>query len=379
MAKSKVLYLITKSNYGGAQKYVFDLATSLSTNQFEPVVALGGTGDKGAGPGLLLEMLQKSQIRTIFLNGLTRNIYFLTEILGFISILKVLQREKPDILHLNSSKASGIGAFWGRLLGIKKIIYTVHGWPFNESRNWLETNIIYFFSWLTCFFCHQIIVINKQDLAQGQKMWGQKNKMVLIYNGLKMPNFMTKEDARSQLSQICQTKLESTDIIGVTVAELHPNKNLDTLIKTIGKTTSNFKYIIIGEGDIKEKLRQLIEEKNLTTRVFLAGFISDAVKYLKAFDFFVLPSRKEGHPYTVLEAGLAGLPTIGSDIPGIRDILAETGNLLFPVSNTAKLAEYLDGLASNEEIRQALGNKLQDHVTTNFSFDQMITQTISLY
>ena len=194
-----------------------------------------------------------------------------------------------------------------------------------------------------------------------------------------MPDFISKEDARLQLTQTCQTKLQSTDIIGVTVAELHPNKGLDTLIDAIGQTNNNFKHIIIGEGDSKEKLKCLIEEKKLAERIFLAGFIADAARYLKAFDFFVLPSIKEGQPYVLLEAGLAGLPAIGSDLPGIREILAETGNPLFPPNDPKKLAEYIDGLVASEEIRKALGLKLHDHVTANFSFDQMISQTISLY
>ncbi|OHA59073.1 MAG: hypothetical protein A2571_03500 [Candidatus Vogelbacteria bacterium RIFOXYD1_FULL_44_32] len=377
--KRKILYLITKSNYGGAQKYVYDLVTALPADQFEVVVALGGTGEKKAEAGYLCTLLEQANIRTIFLKNLTRDIYLFSEIFGFLEILKILHQEKPDILHLNSSKVSGIGAFWGRLIGIPKIIYTVHGWPFNEHRNWLTKKMIYFFSWLTCLFCHQVIVINRQDLTQGQTMWGQKRKMHLIYNGLKAPNFITKEEARLQLAHICQTKLEPTNIIGVTVAELHPNKGLATLINAISKTTSNFKYIIIGEGNTKEKLKYMIGEKRLAERIFLAGFIANAAKYLQAFDFFVLPSAKEGHPYTILEAGLASLPTIGSNIPGIRDILADTGNPLSPAGDPQKLAEYIDGLVSNQDIRLALGTKLHDHVATDFSFEQMVGQTISLY
>ncbi|MDQ5957694.1 MAG: hypothetical protein QG665_18 [Patescibacteria group bacterium] len=377
--KRKILYLITKSNFGGAQKYVYDMATALPTDQFEVVVALGGTGKRGAPAGQLNQLLDQAGIRTIFIKSLTRDISLFSEIKSFGEILKILHQEKPDILHLNSSKISGIGAFWGRLLGLKKIIYTVHGWPFNESRNWLNKKVIYFFSWLTCFFCHQIIVINKQDLAQGQTMWGQNNKMNLIYNGLKSPNLKTKIDARHELGTICQTQFLPEEILGITIAELHPNKNLSMLIEAISKTKNNFRYIIIGAGEQKQVLEKIITTLNLSQRVYLADFVTDAATYLAAGDFFVLPSIKEGHPYTLMEAGLACLPAVGSDIPGIRDILAETGNPLFPIADVAKLAEYLDGLASNKDIRQALGAKLHDHVTTNFSFDQMISQTISLY
>ena len=76
---------------------------------------------------------------------------------------------------------------------------------------------------------------------------------------------------------------------------------------------------------------------------------------------------------------MAYLPAIGSDIPGIRDILAETGNPLFPTGDVDKLAEYLDGLAGNEEIRQVLGAKLHDYVATNFSFERTLERTSALY
>ncbi len=379
MAKRKILYLITKSNWGGAQKYVYDLATALPRDQFDVTVALGGTGAREADSGYLKTILDKAGVRTIFLKSLTRDIYFCSEIFGFLEILKTLWREQPDILHLNSSKAAGIGAFWGRLLGIKKIIYTVHGWPFNEQRNFMTKAIIYFFSWLTVLFSHEIISISQSDFEQGKKMWELKDKMSLIHNGVKDEPLRNRDGARLELSKICQAQFDQSDIIGGTIAELHPNKGLDILIKAISQAKNNFKYVIIGDGGEKADLQEMIRTKNLVSKVFLAGFIPAAATYLPAFDFFVLPSLKEGLPYVLLEAGLAGLSAVGSDIPGIRDILADTGNPLFLVGDSGKLAGYLDGLAGDKKVRAALGLKLKDRVSQKFAFTATLVETIKIY
>src|SRR3990167_2305563 len=106
----KILFVITKSNWGGAQRYVYDLATALHKGQFEVVVAFGGTGEAGAHPGLLAERLKEVGVRTIFIESFTRDIGIFRDVSAFFELLRVIKKERPDVLHLNSSKAGGIGS-----------------------------------------------------------------------------------------------------------------------------------------------------------------------------------------------------------------------------------------------------------------------------
>src|SRR3989344_8851507 len=93
----KIIYLITKSEpYGGAQKYVFDLATNLPPDKLKIKVALGGEG-------LLADKLKRSGIETLNLPGLARDINFFKEAQSFWQIFQILRQEKPNILHLSSS------------------------------------------------------------------------------------------------------------------------------------------------------------------------------------------------------------------------------------------------------------------------------------
>src|SRR5690348_6940862 len=105
----KILYVITKSNWGGAQRYVFDLATHLPAG-YEPVVALGGTGGAGAGTGLLAEKLKAAGIRVVYVQAFMRDISVTKDLGALAELTRLFKKERPDAVHLNSSKAGGVGA-----------------------------------------------------------------------------------------------------------------------------------------------------------------------------------------------------------------------------------------------------------------------------
>src|SRR3989339_986153 len=98
----KILFVITKSVWGGAQKYVFDMATSLPKDQFEPIVA-------GGGKGAMAEKIISAGLPYLEIKSFQRDISFWKEIVSFFEILKILLKNKPDIVHISSSKAGGVG------------------------------------------------------------------------------------------------------------------------------------------------------------------------------------------------------------------------------------------------------------------------------
>jgi len=108
--------------------------------------------------------------------------------------------------------------------------------------------------------------------------------------------------------------------------------------------------------------------------------VPDASTALKAFDIFVLPSVKEGLPYTILEAGLAGLPVVASNTGGIPDIIQheETGMLVQP-KNDKELTKALLYLLKNKKKRYQLGIQLQQTIKNNFTKNKMVEETLRLY
>ncbi|MEX0909881.1 MAG: glycosyltransferase [Candidatus Paceibacterota bacterium] len=370
--KKKILYVITKSNWGGAQRYVFDLATGLSKEMFDVVVALGGTGNKHAETGRLAEKLTQESIPIITIRSFMRNIHLLSDIRSFFELLTILKKEKPDIVHLNSSKAGGIGALAGRIAGVKKIIFTAHGFAFNENRFFISKIIIYLLSWLTIVLSTKTIVITKNEYSRILPWPLVGKKITYIQNGIDSPEFIEKEKAREYLATRIGKPLDyfrNNRLVG-TIGELTQNKGLKDAILALART--NFTYVIIGTGEQQESLTEYIRENKLHEKIFLTGFIADASKYLKAFDIFLLPSYKEGLPYVLLEAGYASVPFVARDIGGIPDIINTNENgILFHDNN--------DISSALTKVNGTHAKKLFLTVTNNNTKEKLRSQTYLLY
>lgn len=303
----KILFVITKSNWGGAQRYVFDLATHLPQDQFDVSVALGGDGP-------LAQKLQAAGGMIYHTSSLQRDISFGKDFNSFLELYRLFKREQPDVVHLNSSKAGALGALAARLAGVPRIVFTAHGWPFAERRSLLWRTMAYLGSWATALLCHMVICVSKADLARGLRLPLCAHKMRLVYNGIDLhTQFGTGESIRSAFPA-------GVSITG-TIGELTANKNQVALIERARKD-SNLYVAIVGEGELRGYLESKIKEYGLSERVKLFGFVL-ASEALKGFDRFALPSLKEGLPYVLLEAKLAGLPIEARPVGGIPEILEQ--------------------------------------------------------
>ena len=313
--RKKIIYIITKSNWGGAQRYVFDLATHLPKEEFEVAVAFGGDGSKDGKKGLLALKLQEAGIRTIFIQSFMRDISLIQELRAFRELRQIFKIEKPDVVHLNSSKAGGIGALAARMAGAKTIIFTAHGWPFLENRNILARGVIYLLSWLTALLATKVIVVSNYDLATTKRMPFVEHKVVRIYNGIDL-NFPLHLQSGNYVRDFFPVGVHITGTIG----ELNKNKNQIVLIEE-AKNDPNMYVAIGGAGENRLFLQKKIEEYKLDKRVILFGFV-EPLMVLKGFDRFALPSLKEGLPYVLLEAKAVGLPIVADrTVGGIAEII----------------------------------------------------------
>ena len=173
----KILYLITQSEWGGAQRYVFDLAVNFK-DKFEVAAAFGGEGG-------LKNKLDEENIRNFTLKNLVREINPWRDFLAFWEIYRLIRKTKPDILHTNSSKAEILGNLAGWLCGVPKIVFTAHGFVFNEELGFWKKKLYIFLEKMAGFFADKIICVSGFDRAAAlaHKIAG-KNKLVVIHNGI---------------------------------------------------------------------------------------------------------------------------------------------------------------------------------------------------
>lgn len=375
----KILYIITKSVWGGAGKYVYDLAGAAKTRGYEVAVAAGGQGE-------LAIKLKEQNVRYFDVAELQRDVAVLKPFISGLVLLKILFKFRPDIVHANSPQAAGIcgiAIFLYRLFphtpGVWGI-YTIHGWTFHEDRPVWQNFLIRLFSKITCVFYQKIICVSEYDRLSALKFKiAPAHKLLTIHNGIDPSeiNFLPREEARNRLN------LSKAELLTIgTIGEFTKNKGYEYLIEVARLLNANIqlKIVIIAWGKDYEKTAKQIKSAELSEKVFLIKDLVPASPYLKAFDVFILPSLKEGLPYTLLEAGLAGLPVVATSVGGIPEIIEneKTGLLVRP-SNTGELTDAINRLVNDTELRQKLGRNLREKVLKDFSASEMLEKTFRLY
>ncbi len=373
---TKILYVITKSNFGGAQRYVYELATGLPKEAFKAEVALGGTG-------LLKTKLAEAGIPVHQIAGAARDISIFKEVQVLASLFRIFRKVKPDVVHLNSSKIGGLGALAARLAGVKKIIFTNHGWSFKEQRPEWQTAVIKFLSWLTVFLSNITIVLSEREKDHASSWPFIKGKLKVIPNGLLPFELLSKEEALRKLvgdDMFLKIQEEKIRVLG-TIAELTNNKGLIYAIDGLALLNDpRTIFIVIGEGEERKNLEKAALENGISDKVFLVGSVAEARTYLSAFDFFILPSVKEGLPYAILEAGYAKLPVIATHVGGIPEMITNMneGFLISP-RRPQEIKHALIYVENHPEDIKALASNLKRKIETQYSFEGMLNSTKNLY
>jgi glycosyltransferase involved in cell wall biosynthesis len=379
LAGKRILLVITKSNWGGAQAYVYTLACAWKKLGAEVDVAFGGTGERGARAGLLAARLDESGIKTHFIPSFMRNARPLHDVAALKELYALYKKERPDVVHLNSSKAGGVGALAARLARVPRIVFTAHGWADQEARNPFAHLLIRIASYATMLLSHEVIVLSEHD-ARRAPAWLMRKKLRVIHNGIAPLPLVARDEARRMLAA---PDAPARPFWFLTIGELTKNKNTAGLIEAFLRAKNALPeaaLVIIGDGEEREALLARAAESPHKNDIVFAGFVPDAQTLLQAADVFVLASEKEGLPFVLLEAGAAGLPVIATRVgavPGLIESGAE--GLLIEAHDDAALASALQTFYKDASLREKTGNALRGRVTREFSQERMLAQTLAAY
>ncbi|OGF23825.1 hypothetical protein A3H09_01740 [Candidatus Falkowbacteria bacterium RIFCSPLOWO2_12_FULL_45_13] len=406
----KILYFITQSEYGGAQRYCFDLANNLKNGQ-SVAVAFGEQGNNGK----LTKILTENNIKYFIIPHLKRNISPINDFFAFFEIIKLIKNYHPNIIHLNSSKISILGSIAALFAKSKienqksKILYTVHGWVFNEPLpGWLK----YFYlraEKFTARFKDKIICVSEFDKQAALKYKiAPASKLLTIHNGLAPINFYSKGKFRTILatvnSRVCHPGLDpgsrvklheqvsglrvkpamtDTFIIG-SIGNLYKTKGYEYFIQAadilINKHHILATFLIIGEGGERKNLEALIKKYHLENNFILAGSIEQAARLLPAIDIYVCSSVKEGLSYTLIEAMQAGRPIAATDVGGNPEMVVnEKTGLLSKPADPNDLAEKIKTLLNNQALAAELGRRAQAKAAVEFNLKTMLEATKRAY
>ena len=387
----KILYIVTQNKWGGAQKYVLEL-TKYFSRANEIHVAYGE--EKNKDPKFF-QILDELKIKSIAVPYLGRQIDLGRDYLAIMEILKIYNTGHYDLVHLNSSKVGLLGSLAARMYSANpmntklRLIYTAHGFVFNEPLSKLRKKIYKFSEIISTSIEHLIITVSEADRqsAIANKITYEE-KLITIHNGIDIDNlnFYDKEIALEKLALSKPYSAEASDgkkYFG-TIASFYQSKGYNYLVEAVkildeakSPLLDEYQFVLIGDGPEQNKIKQQISQNNLDKYFQLLGAKDDAYKYLPAFEAFILPSVKEGLPYTLLEAGLAKIPIVATKVGGVAEIITDQVNgLLVEAANPLALAEAIKNISNYNPEMIA---KNYQNIKENFSLQQTLEKTKEIY
>ncbi|MEM4402525.1 MAG: glycosyltransferase, partial [Candidatus Caldarchaeum sp.] len=232
---------------------------------------------------------------------------------------------------------------------------------------------------LPAWLSTKIICVSEYDRQLALRFQvASREKLVVIPNGLEPEPFRAPTERRA-----LRVQLGASDAVGIVtmVGRLAPPKDFETLITAWeGLKAPGWQLWIVGEGPLRLRLEELVHAKGLDERIKFLGERRDVPDILKASDIFVLTSRWEGMPLTLIEAMLAGLPVIATRVGGVPELVEDgvTG-LLVPPKDALTLRSALERLLSSAETRQRMGEAGRHRALEHFTVEQMINRVRVLY
>ncbi len=377
----KILQIITQGERGGAQVHIRDMAVLMRGDGHTVHVATGEQ-ETSSDSWLFGELTKaKFDIHNLHVvKGLQRSVSLFKDIKAFWNIFKLVRRIKPDVVHLHSSKAGTVGAVAARLAGVK-VVYTAHGFVFNEPMSSLKKKFYIVSEFVARFFRNYTITVSKYDQHVGRKMHViPRHKGEVIYNGiddvLMEKKILTKKEARRTLfEKIGLSFGEEVKVVGL-VANLYESKGVTHLIHSAYlakryKDLKNTVFIVIGEGHLRKELEKEIEELEIGTIFFLVGAVPEAYRYLKAFDVFAMPSVKEGFPYALLESMLAHVPFVATEVGGIPEIEQYAATSLVPAGSAKFLTEAIVKVLDMPKHKKTVKEEFPEKFTLRHMVDRV--------
>ena len=367
--------MVTKLELGGAQKQALSLIRHLNKEEYKVFLF---TADDGL---LMNEALAINGITIKRSRFLERPINPWKDLFSLFEIYIFIKKKQIDIVHTHSSKAGIVGRLAARLAKVKIIAHTVHGWSFNDYQPfWTRLLYIWLERWIGGF-TDRLIVVSHYDQEKGlSKNIASENRYSLIRYGIDYAEFSGKQNAGKARQEL---GIGADDLVVGMIACFKPQKSpgdFVRLVVLIHQSLPRVKFVLVGDGALRENIKDLISEYNLQKNMLLLGWREDIPEILSAIDVFVLTSLWEGLPISVLEAMASHKPVVATDTGGIREVVSEnkTGFLVSPHDIKA-MAEKVEILLNDRSLRLKMGNNAYSGLDSNYRLECMVNSTKELY
>lgn len=388
----RIAHLITRMMIGGAQENTLFNCQDLVADFGDEVLLICGpeTGPEGdllnrdSHPQGRAGRFELNGVRVEINDSLRRAIHPIYDWKAARELRRMLTDFQPDVIHTHSAKGGLLGRHVGWAMKKSAVIHTVHGAPFHEYQSATARRFFIACERWAAQRCHHMISVADAmtDLMVDAGV-APRSKFTTISSGMNVEPFLHASEHRSRVRH--QLGIEDHHIVVGKIARLFHLKGHDDLLLAAAKVAEqnpNVRFLLVGDGILREALQQKIAELNLTEHFIFAGLVppTRVPELIGAMDLLVHASYREGLARALPQALISGIPAISYDIDGAREVVIndETGYLVAPGDIDA-FADRMNHLLADGELRQQQGRAGQLRFTDQFRHQTMTRLIRQLY
>ena len=359
-------------NVGGPAVEIAELMRSLDPQQFDQVLVTGLCADDEAD---YLET-QAPDVPVTRLANLGRSIRPGGDALALRDLVRMIRTARPHVIHTHTAKAGVLGRVAARLArSDAKVVHTYHGHLLHGYFSPMKTKAVIGLERSLDRSTDAIVAVGsrvRDDLVDAGI--GRPDQYRVIYSGVRIATLPDPDQARGDLG-LPQDKVVVA-MIGRLTRIKRPDRFVD-IVRSVARTHPRAHFMVAGWGDQAEALAAAVESERLP--VSILGWRDDLERLLAATDIMLLTSDNEGTPLSLVQAALAGIPAVASDVGSVSEVVEHgvTG-LLAPPSASALAARVIE-LLDDPAARDRLGEAARRQALRRFDPAAFVAEHASLY
>jgi len=363
-----VLYLRDTTHVCGPGKTIINTCRTINRDLINLIVA--STNDKTTEQNDFIKKIKQNRIRHYALT-----IGSIINLKSVLEVLRIIRKEKIDIIQTHDSQTRRIGAIAAKLTHVVHVS-SVHGWIQNTLKEKLASKLDAFIIKRSDY----VIVMSNIMKSQMEKIGADKTRIEIIYNSILLNDYIVENNTEEIRKKY---NLDKEKVVIATIGRLSPEKGQEVFIevaKRLLQTVRNVKFLIIGNGALENLIHTKIKEAALEEKILCMGYVADLRELYQVIDILIISSYTEGMPNVLLEAFAYKKPVVSSNVGGVSEILAHAENgYLVKVGDIASFEKCIKNLIENESLRKEMGDKGRRTIEQKCDFSKRTRRIEELY
>lgn len=367
----RIVRVIARMNVGGPAWQVSVLTRRLVPPEFQSTLVIGEVGEGEAD----FIRLRAPELPHVVIEGLGRAVRPWSDLAAFVRLVRILREERPDIVHTHTAKAGVVGRLAAITARVPHRVHTFHGHLLNGYFSPAKTKVVVALERLLATRTSVIAAVGEKVrddlLAVGI---GRLEQYRVVPPGVAAPSSIDRAEARAALG-LADHEVAVT-FIGRLTAIKRPDRLLASF-RCLASTAPNAVLLVVGDGELSEVSRR--DAAPLGDRVRFLGWRSDLDRILCASDVAVLTSDNEGMPVTLIEASMAGVPCVTTDVGSAREVVDHGVSGFVTSSEPSAIAQSLNSLVTDVDLRVRMGREAARRARRLFGEERLAADYAEIY